>query len=138
MGDDGGYLVATVGALLGTVVVGLLGCCVGYVWAEYYVRTYDYSRGSEPFPLPLIILCIAVGLLIGEIIGCWMALRAWDLLNAFVTALLLTALQVLSIGGLILAAIDNDDASFLWMIPFSLLLMPAVARALTNVIVPDV
>ena len=137
MQEDTGYLTATVGALVGALVVGLLGLCVGWLWAYYYVSTYDYSQGGDPFGLPYIVLGVSLGIIVGEVVGCWQALSAWDYSAAFVTALLLAVLLVASIGGLVMAAINSDDLGILRIIPVCFFTMPAVARGLVNALVPD-
>ena len=137
MQEDGGYLTATVGALVGALVAGLLGLCVGWLGADYYVRTYDYSQGGDPFGLPYIIIGVSLGIIVGEVIGCWQALSAWDYSAAFVTALLLAVLLIASIGGLVMAAVNSDDLSMLGIVPVCFLTMPAIARGLVNALVPD-
>jgi hypothetical protein len=132
----GGYLATTVGALLGAAVVGLFGCCVGSLYGEYWVRHYDYSRGGDPIPAVWWFLGIAIGVWIGEVIGCWLALDVWDHDGATITAILLTVLLVLSVGGLVLTADDTNDIRILGLTPVLVLIMPAVARAIANSVVP--
>ncbi len=124
-----GYLAATIGGATGAVVLTALCFFLGYV----YVRTQT-NVGLEG--LVLLLLCSYAGFWIGEVLGCWLALRLGGYANASRTTSFLAGLTFFAVlvffSNIPMAYTRGINAAFWLLVGLTSITLPLLARFLAR------
>ena len=94
-----GYLVAVIGSFLGSLVFGGIGLIIGGLYMRRF--RFDPTQVGEPTGLFELAMYVAVGLWLGFVVGCWLALRLPRYPYAGRTAALLAPFLVVGVGLLV-------------------------------------
>ena len=131
------YLVAVVGSFLGALVFGGIGLVAGAL----YIRRFQSPQVGEATGLFELAMYVAVGLWLGFVVGCWLALRLARYPYAGRTAALLAAFLVVGVyllfGLFSMVLGDNDFAPLfytclVWVPLVSVLLARYIALRLQS------
>jgi hypothetical protein len=124
--DEPGYLQAFIGGLIGYALAGLLAGCAGFAYFAHQLR-------DDPYGLPglgAIVVAVPAALL-GEALGCWIALRLAEFQGAFATAGVLAAILALLLALIVRAIVTNQHVEELLIVLLATpLYLPLVARAI--------
>ena len=131
------YLVAVVGSFLGALVFGGIGLVAGAL----YIRRFQSPQVGEATGLFELAMYVAVGLWLGFVVGCWLALRLPRFPYAGFTAALLAAFLIVGVSlllSLVLQVLLDSDfapllyACLVWVPLVSVLLARFIALRVHN------
>ena len=133
------YLVAVIGSFVGALVFGGIALVIGGLYMRRF--RFDPTQVGEPTGLFELALYVAVGLWLGFVVGCWLALRLARYPYAGRTAALLAAFLVVGVyllfGLFSMVLGDNDFAPLfytclVWVPLVSVLLARYIALRLQS------
>jgi len=124
-----GYLAASIGGATGAVVLTALCVFFGYV----YVRTQTNAGLGG---LVLLLWCSYAGFWIGEVLGCWLALRLGGYANASRTTYFLGGLTFFAVlvffSNIPMAFTRGINAAFWLLVGLISITLPLLARFLAR------
>ncbi len=124
-----GYLAASIGGVTGAIVLTALCVFFGYV----YVRTQTNAGLGG---LVLLLWCSYGGFWIGEVLGCWLALRLGGYANASRTTSLLAGLTFFAVlvffTNIPMAFTRGINAAFWLLVGLTSITLPLLARFLAR------
>ena len=124
-----GYLAASIGGATGALVLTALCLFLGYV----YVRTKT-NVGLEG--IVLLLWCSYGGFWIGEVLGCWLALRLGGYANASRTTSFLSGLTFFAVlvffSNIPIAYTRGINAAFWLLVGLTSITLPLLARFLAR------
>ncbi|NJM74354.1 MAG: hypothetical protein HC862_32295 [Scytonema sp. RU_4_4] len=133
----GEYLAAVIGSVLGAILLILLCVFLGYVYYLCLIKLFrirDESMGGFFY----LALGLLVGWWVGSFSGCWLALSRYSKEDAYVTAILLAALQPLGFWWfwhMLMKGAGIQRLGFWLRIGFINVVLSLLARLLTNMLV---
>ena len=124
-----GYLAASIGGATGALVLTALCFFLGYV----YVRTQTNAGLGG---LVLLLWCSYAGFWIGEVLGCWLALRLGGYANASRTTSFLSGLTFFAVlvffSNIPIAYTRGINAAFWLLVGLTSITLPLLARFLAR------